>query len=123
MKGLLDEAAAAFEKGRKQFAPPGWADGMIGLIALRKGDRETASRILRGAMEVKKTVQHLSSTGLAWLAAELGEKDLAFELLDRSYEERDTLMAFIHVYTGIFSPALAADPRFKAVLARMKLDL
>jgi len=58
----------------------------------------------------------------AWLAAELGELDLAFELLDMGYEERDTLMGFVHVYSELFSPALASDPRFKAVLARMGLD-
>jgi hypothetical protein len=60
---------------------------------------------------------------VAWLAAELGDLDLAFELLDRGYEERDTLMVFVHVYTGVFAPALAADQRFKGALARMKLDL
>ena len=48
---------------------------------------------------------------------------MAFELLDKGCEERDTLMGFIHVYTGMFSPAIAADPRFKGLLAKMKLDL
>jgi TolB-like protein/predicted Ser/Thr protein kinase len=123
LKGRWDEAADFFEKGKKFFAPPGWAEGMLGLIAVKKGDRESARQALRNAIEVKKTVKHVSSAAVAWLAAELGDLDLAFELLDRGYEERDTLMAFIHVYTGLFAPALAADPRFKAVLARMKLDL
>ena len=122
-KGLLDEAAETFEKGKRLFAPPGWTEGMLGLICVKRGDREKAARILAEAIESKKTVKHISSVGMAWLAAELGQLDLAFELLDKAYEERDTLMAFIHVYAGMFSPALAADPRFKAVLARMKLDL
>jgi TolB-like protein/Flp pilus assembly protein TadD/predicted Ser/Thr protein kinase len=120
-KGLLDEAVEAFEKGKKLFAPPGWAEGMLGLIAIKKGDPETARRMLREAVESKKTVKHISSVGLAWLAAELGELDLAFELLESGYEERDTLMVFIHVYVDRFSPAMAADPRFKSVLAKMNL--
>jgi TolB-like protein/Tfp pilus assembly protein PilF/predicted Ser/Thr protein kinase len=123
MKGQWDEAADLFEKGKKLFAPPGWADGMLGLIEIRKGTRDKAARILEEAVESKKSVKHTSAPGLAWLAAELGRLDLAFELLDKGYEERDTLMGFIHVYSEIFSPALAADPRFKGVLARMKLDL
>ena len=57
-KGLLDQAVEAFEKGSKLFAPPGWADGMLGLIAIKKGDRETARRILGEAIEHKKTVKH-----------------------------------------------------------------
>jgi hypothetical protein len=96
---------------------------MLGLIEIRKGNRDKAARILEEAVESKKSVKHTSAPGLAWLAAELGRLDLAFELLDKGYEERDTLMGFIHVYSEIFSPALAADPRFKGVLARMKLDL
>jgi len=120
-KGLLGQAVEAMERGQKLFAPPGWANGMLGLIAIKKGDRETARRILGEAIEHKKTVKHTSSTALAWLAAELGELDLAFELLDMGYEERDTLMGFVHVYSELLSPALAADPRFKALLAKMKL--
>lgn len=121
-KGLLGQAVEAMERGQELFAPPGWANGMLGLIAIKKGDKETARRILGEAIEHKKTVKHTSSTALAWLAAELGELDLAFELLDKGYEERDTLMGFVHVYSELFSPALTSDPRFKAVLARMDLD-
>ena len=122
LKGLLGQAVEAMERGQKLFAPPGWANGMLGLIAVKKGDKGTARRILEKAIEHKKTVKHTSSTALAWLAAELGELDLAFELLDKGYEERDTLMGFVHVYSELFSPALASDPRFKTVLARMGLD-
>jgi TolB-like protein/tetratricopeptide (TPR) repeat protein/predicted Ser/Thr protein kinase len=121
-KGLLDEAVDAFEKGKKLFAPPGWADGMLGLIEVEKGNRDKAAGILEEALETKKEVKHTSSVALAFLAAELGKLDLAFALLDQGFEERDTLMAFIHVYAEIISPAMAADPRFKGVLTRMKLD-
>jgi hypothetical protein len=31
------------------------------------------------------------------------------------------LMAFIHVYAEIFSPEISADPRFEALLEKMKL--
>ena len=122
LKGLLDEAFDMFEKGKRLFAPPGWTEGMHGLISIRRGDREKALRILEETIEIKITVKNASSVAIAWLAAELGKLDLAFELLEKGYEERDTLMAFIHLYAETFSPALAADPRFKGILARMKLD-
>lgn len=58
---------------------------------------------------------------IAWLAGSLGKLDLAFDFLDKAYEERDTLMIFSHVYTEWFCPAMWVDPRFKAILDRMKL--
>jgi hypothetical protein len=51
----------------------------------------------------------------------IGPGDAASDWLDRAYEERDALMACIHVYTDLFVPALARDPRFHAVLERMRL--
>jgi serine/threonine protein kinase/Tfp pilus assembly protein PilF len=120
-KGLLDEAIDILEKGEKLFAPPGWIEAMLGFIYLRKGDREKAARILEDIIENKKKVKNVSATCIAWLAGQLGRLDLAFEFLERAYEERDLLMPFIHVYTEIFSSAISADPRFKAMLAKMKL--
>ena len=68
-------------------------------------------------------VPNVSAPCIAFLAGELGKLDLAFEFLDKACEERDVLMAFIHVYTDILSPAISADTRFKDLLARMKLDI
>ncbi len=122
LKGLLEEAEATFEKGKNLFAPPGWMEAMQGLIYLRKGDRGKAARLLEEAIESKKTVKNVSAPSLAWLAGELGKLDLAFEFLGKAYEERDILMCFVHVYTEVFSPAISADPRFKDLLVKMKLD-
>jgi serine/threonine protein kinase/Tfp pilus assembly protein PilF len=123
LKGLWDKAIDAFENGRRLFAPPGWAEGMLGLICLRKNEREKAEQILEATIESKKAVKHTSSAAIAWLAGELGKLDLAFDLLDTAYKQRDVLMGFVHVYTEMFSPALAADPRFKDLLAKMKLEV
>jgi adenylate cyclase len=123
LKGLLDEASDTLEKGKKLFAPPGWMEAMHGIILSRKGDREKAARILEETIENKKTIKNVSAVCIAWLAGNLGKLDLAFEFLDKAYEERDTLMCFIHAYTEMFCPAISADPRFKDVLAKMKLDI
>ena len=81
---------------------------------------------LRSLLSLKIIIRHLEPT----FAAATPPPAHAFEPValmaaegSGDYEERDTLMACIHVYTGLFAPTLAADPRFKGVLARMKLNL
>ncbi|OGD21103.1 MAG: hypothetical protein A2W03_00875, partial [Candidatus Aminicenantes bacterium RBG_16_63_16] len=122
LKGLLDEALEIFEKGKKLVVFPGWFECNLGLICLKKGDREKAERILGETIENRKKIKNISATSIAFLAGELGKLDLAFEYLDKAYEERDSVMVFINTYAEMLSPALAADPRFKALLAKMKLD-
>ncbi len=121
-KGLLDEALDTFEKGKRLVVFPGWAEANLGLTYLKKGDREKAARILEEMIEDRNKI-NVSATNIAWLAGALGKLDLAFEFLDKAYEERDTLMAFIHIYTEWICPAISADPRFKDVLIKMKLDV
>ena len=123
LKGLLDEALKFFEKARKLVVFPGWGEVMTGLIYLRRGDREKAELILKEMIENRKKIKNLSPTCIAWLAGQLGKLDLAFEFLDKAYEERDSLMVYLHIYTEFFSPAISADPRFKDLLARMNLDV
>jgi serine/threonine protein kinase/Tfp pilus assembly protein PilF len=121
-KGLLDEALDTFEKGKRLVVFPGWAEANLGLLYLKKGNREKAARILDEMIEGRNKI-NVSATNIAWLAGALGKLDLAFEFLDKAYEERDTLMAFIHIYTEWLCPAISADPRFKDVLIKMKLDV
>jgi len=123
LKGQLDEAGDTLEKGKKLFAPPGWMEGVHGIILSIMGDRDKAARILEEMIEAKRTVKNVSAVCIAWLAGNVGNLDMAFECLDTAYEERDILMCFIHVYTETFCPAIAADPRFKKLLAKMKLDI
>ena len=123
LKGLLDEAVETLEQGRELPVPPGWIEGPLGLTYLKKGDREKAQVILEGMIESRKTIKNTSPAFIAFLAGELGKLDLAFEYLDKACEERDSAMVNIHIHGPMFSPAIAADPRYKSVLARMKLNI
>jgi len=121
-KGLWDEAVDTLEQGKRMVVFPGWIEANLGLIYMRKGDRNRALRILEEMIESKNRIKNLSSVCIAWLAGLLGKLDLAFEFLDKAYEERDTLMTFIHIYTEWVCPPISSDPRFRDVLAKMKLD-
>ena len=64
---------------------------------------------------------NVSCMALAWAMAVFGDLDGAFQWVERAIEERDTLVAFVHIYTPLLAPELASDPRYDALLARLNL--
>jgi serine/threonine protein kinase/tetratricopeptide (TPR) repeat protein len=118
--GRLDEAADVVEAGMRQGLTIFWADCILGIVRAKQGRRDEAAAILARMTEQHQRLD-VSCASIAWVAASLGDFDTAFTWLDRGYEDRDGLMAWVHVYTDIFVPALARDPRFHALLERMRL--
>ena len=57
---------------------------------------------------------------MAEIYAGLGEKDKAFEWLEKAYEEHASLETFIAI-AGPYDP-LRSDPRFQDLLRRMNLQ-
>ena len=58
---------------------------------------------------------------IAEIHASRGEPDAAFEWLDRAYAERDGGLA--EILGNPFLETLEADPRYEALLARLRLPL
>ncbi|MDW7761578.1 MAG: protein kinase [Acidobacteriota bacterium] len=121
-KGLWDEAIDGLERMKRLPVIPGWAEGVLAGIYYLKGDHKKVEQILEEMIEQKKTIKETSSFFIGIAAGLLDRLDLAFEFLDKAYEERDILMALIHTHTAIWPSSMTADPRYKALLARMKLD-
>jgi TolB-like protein/Flp pilus assembly protein TadD/predicted Ser/Thr protein kinase len=118
--GLFDKAIETFEKSRRLFAPPGWAEAGLIVCHMRKGDREPAERHLAEMFEARKTIP-LSAMSLATGLAALGDLDKAFEWIDTSVRERDTLAVMTPSFANLLVPELAADPRFAAFVDRIGL--
>jgi hypothetical protein len=55
----------------------------------------------------------------AEIYAVIGEKDLAIEWLNKAYQERNPLLAYVKVMPSY--EFLRSDPRFSALLARLGL--
>jgi tetratricopeptide (TPR) repeat protein len=120
-QGRFDEALAVLDAGSRQGLRVFWADCIRGIVLARQGRRDAAQAVLDD-MVANRQRTVVAPASIAWLAACLGDFDAAFAWLERGYEERDALMACVHIYTDLFVPALSRDPRFRKVLERMRLS-
>jgi serine/threonine-protein kinase len=119
-QGRFAEAIDTVGTGTRQGLTVFWADCILGIAQAKQGRRDEAASSLARMVEQRQRVD-VSCASIAWVAAALGDFDAAFEWFDRGYAERDGLMPWVHVYTDIFVPALARDPRFHSLLERMRL--
>jgi eukaryotic-like serine/threonine-protein kinase len=116
----FDKAVETLEAGRRIAAHPGWAEALLAIISLARGDREGARQRVQEMIEQKQHV-NVSSITLAWAIGASGDLEGAMHWLERGVEEHDALVNFMHVYTEIFAANLARDPRYRQLLARLNL--
>ena len=57
---------------------------------------------------------------MGWMFAALGQKDKAFEWLEKSYDEHSLLLVWVKVIHDF--DTLRSDPRFADLLRRMNLQ-
>jgi TolB-like protein/Tfp pilus assembly protein PilF len=121
-KGMLDEAVSTLKKSIELVTGSGWAEAGLGGIYASQGEKEKASQILDELVERKKNT-YVESFSIASLYSHLGNSDKAFEYLDIAYEERGTLMPYLNVLRASeLSKEVYADPRYKKLLKKMKLE-
>jgi tetratricopeptide (TPR) repeat protein len=85
-------------------------------LAGRKGEaREILDELLAPSNRGKVFSEHI-----AWIFAGLGEKEKALQWLEAAYDARDPNMVMLKVWPA-WDP-LRGEPRFQALLKRMKLD-
>ena len=113
--GMYDEAMAAYQRGRdvRLFATEGLA-----LTYALLGKRGEAEKLLD---DLKQMLEqgHAANVGIARIYTRLGESDLAFQYLDKAYQEREPGLVWLDV-DQVFDD-LRSDPRFDALLRRMGL--
>ncbi len=113
--GRYDEAAAAYQ--RLETLPRAIAGRALALGL--SGKRDASQKLLDGLTDI--TQDGASGTAI-WIArtyAQLGEIDLAFEYLERAYQDRDAQVIWLKV--DPFCASLRSDPRFTSLLRRMNL--
>jgi serine/threonine-protein kinase len=118
--GRHDEAIAEFRAGmgRAAGAETPASTGLATLLAAA-GRREEASTMLTQLIERAKTA-YVSPYGIASAYAVAGENGMALDWLERAFAQRDGTLVWIKVHPRM--DGLRAEPRFRELLARMRLD-
>jgi TolB-like protein/DNA-binding winged helix-turn-helix (wHTH) protein/Tfp pilus assembly protein PilF len=89
----------------------------LGVAFARTGQSEKAAAILK---RLRAGKEYVSPAGLAMLLVQLGQQELALDLLDRAYSAHDQQLVWLGIEAN-FDP-LRADPRFKDLMRRIGLS-
>jgi len=108
----LQEAVSLSENGTRALATLGWAYAVAGL-------RDRARDVM-DELERRMEERYVPPYSMAIICAALGEKDDAFEWLERGYEARDEWLTRLGI--AIELDSLRADPRFADLLERVGLS-
>jgi len=116
-KSMYKEATAEFEKAVAISPRNTEALLWVGCAYAVAGRRAEAQRVLNQLNDLSKQ-KYVPAWSKAGIYMCLGEKDKAFEWLEKSYEER----SLIEIKVGPGWDPLRSDPRFADLLRRMTLQ-
>jgi serine/threonine protein kinase/tetratricopeptide (TPR) repeat protein len=117
--GRADEAIEAFVRGTTD--PDGLPRPSSGLAILyaRSGRLEDA-RATMEAVQALSQKQFVSPYGIASYYAVIGDNNRALDWLEKAYAERDGTLVWLKVHPRL--DGLRGEPRFRDLLARLRLD-
>jgi serine/threonine-protein kinase len=95
--------------------------GALGHTYAVSGNRDKALTVLNELKELSKR-RYVSPYSIAIVYIGLGEKDQAFEWLQKAYEDRSVWLIHLHLKVDPRLDSLRRDARFKALLKKMGLE-
>jgi eukaryotic-like serine/threonine-protein kinase len=110
MLGRPQESLAVYERSELRESP------QIARVYARLGRRDQALRVLNGLVKRGRPLD-LQAMAIAYFA--LGDKDRGFEWLTKAFDQRSGFISAANVNPGF--DGVRDDPRFKALVARLKL--
>jgi len=117
-QGSFDEATASFKEALSNSENDALAFAGLGHVAARRGRPDEARAILEELHQRART-RYISPVAQAGLYVSLGEPDLAFEWMDKAYQEKRGWLAYLKIEPML--DGLRADARFHLLLERMRL--
>ena len=109
----LEELNTAFRLGASPYAA-----AYLGYVQALAGRRAVAEMLVRGMVE-QFAQKYISPHHIAIVYVGLGQKDQAFEWLEKAYEHREEILVFLNVDPSW--DTLRSDPRFQNLVRRVGL--
>jgi tetratricopeptide (TPR) repeat protein len=117
-KKMYAEAKAEYQKASALSNGHTLVTAMNGYVQAVSGEKAEALKTLKALNDLAAR-QYVSPFRFAIIYTGLGQKDKAFQWLNRAYDELDLLLIYVSV-TPAFDP-LRSDPRFDQLLQRLGL--
>ena len=117
--GMYEQGIKIFQELEMRFPGNPTHAGQLGYAHGLAGMKEEAQKILDVALERRKR-GYFSPWFIAVIYSGLGDKDHAFQWLEKAIEEHDLRLFVIKVVPEFHS--LHSDPRFTALLKKMGLE-
>ena len=118
-RGMWEEALAVATTARELSRGNSEAVAAVGITHAMAGRAEAARSVIR-ELEARRATRYVPSYGLAAVYDALGERDVALDLLERSFSERDALMVFLKVDPKWDN--MRSEPRFIELMRKMNFD-
>ena len=119
-KSMNPQADAEFEKAKASTAGGTPALSSLAYAYAREGKKAEAQKVLDQLNELSKK-KYIQPRLLARIYLALGDKDKAFEYLEKSYEDRSIETGFGTINVDPEFDSLRSDPRYNDLLRRMNL--
>jgi TolB-like protein/Tfp pilus assembly protein PilF len=124
MLGVAFTKEKRYEEARNEFTKAiqlgggAWVTADMGYLDAVSGKKAEALKRLQSLLEQSKQ-EYVSPRHVAAIYVGLGQKDLAFEWIEKAYQNRDETVVFLKVDPQWDS--LRPDPRFQDLLRRLGL--
>jgi TolB-like protein/Tfp pilus assembly protein PilF len=114
-----DESVRAFQKALELFPQSAVIRGFLGMSLGLAGKKREARAVLN-QLQAMALQGYVPASSFAWIHLGLGSFDEAFSWLDQAVDAPDRFMEPIKTWP--FLDPLRGDPRFHALLRKMRLD-
>ena len=115
----FDEAMEAYAKAREADADSKFVASLEATTLAVSGKRQEASAMLR-QINARAATEYISPVSIAYIYTALGDRDPAFEYLDRAVFDRDPNI--LGLKSNPVFDGLRADDRYHALLRKMQLE-
>jgi tetratricopeptide (TPR) repeat protein len=118
LAGNFDEALECYARAREADANSKFVDSLEAMTLAMAGRRAEAVTLL-DKITRKAAADYISPVSVAYVYTALGDKDQAFENLDRAVHDRDPNL--LGLKSNPIFESLRSDERYRAILRKMQL--